>query len=447
MDYKKLGNEILDYSRDRVEDSEVFIVENKGITIKIYEGEVDKYSLSESGGISFRALKDDKIGYSYTERLDKKLIPFLVESALENSRYMDGEMDIISKGDDNYKNINFYSESFKEVSREKKVSLLKDLEKKVVALDPRIKMGDGVVYFEGENTRYIKNTKGLEAYEKSNGGYVYVSVIAQENGEVQTGMAFKSFRDFSEIDSLFLAEEAVKNALKKLGARKINTGKYKILFENKSFASLLEAFIPVFIGENVQKDMSLLKGKIGSRVGSQKLNIKDNALLEDGCNSRNFDDEGRASKENNLVENGKLLTYLHNLKSGKKEGVESTGNASRSYKGSIETKATNFYIDNGEEDIKNIIRKLDKCLYIYDLQGLHSGLNPISGDFSLSAEGKWIENGNMLYSINKFTISGNFFQLLMDIEAIGKDLEFIRSGRENVGSPSVLVKELFISGK
>lgn len=447
MDYKKLGNEILDYSKDKVDNSEVYIVENRGSTIKIYEGEIDKYSLAESGGISFRALKDGKIGYSYTERIDRELIPSLVADALENSKYMDGEMDIINRGEDNYRNEKFYSENLEKVSIEKKIELLKDVEKKALGIDPRIKMGDGVVYFQGENTRYIKNTKGLDVYEKNNSGYIYVSLIAQEKGEVHTGMAFKSFREFEDLDLSALAHEAVKNALEKLGSRKIKSGKYRVLFENKTFASLLEAFIPAFIGENVQKDMSLLKGKRGTIIGSHKLNIKDNALLKDGFNSRNFDDEGTTSKVNNLVENGRLNMYLHNLKTANKEGGEVTGNASRSYRGAITTRATNFYIERGLDEIKNDLKELGRCIYINDLQGLHSGLNPISGDFSLSAGGKLIESGNVLYSINQFTVAGNFFQLLKDIEAIGGDLEFTRLGGENVGSPSILVKELFISGK
>ena len=231
-----------------------------------------------------------------------------------------------------------------------------------------------------------------------------------------------------------MAKEAVDNAISMLGAKEVKSGNYPIVFENTSFANLLAAFSPIFSSDNVQKGLSLLKGKIGEEIAVPILNIVDDPFLKDGFASRNFDDEGTASTFNKLIDNGKLVGLLYNWKTANKEGVKSTGNASRSYKGSMGISPSNLYVVNGDTEIEDLLYLANGGLYINNLEGLHSGLNPVSGDFSLSASGFLIQDGQLHRPVNQITIAGNLYELFKDILAIGNDLKFTIPSNGYIGS-------------
>ena len=142
-----------------------------------------------------------------------------------------------------------------------------------------------------------------------------------------------------------------------------------------------------------------------------------------------------------------MNTYLYNWKTAKIDGKESTGNAKRSsYKSSIDIGSSNFYIEKGEKDLKEMIGGINKGVYLTKLEGLHSGLNPVSGDFSLSASGFKIDNGDISEPIDQIIVSGNFFHVLNDIEELGNDLKIGSPMSISFGSPSVKIKKLSIAG-
>ena len=195
--------------------------------------------------------------------------------------------------------------------------------------------------------------------------------------------------------------------------------------------------------------LSLLKGKLKTKIASDIVTLIDDPLMEKGLASIPFDDEGVATYTKAVIGEGILNTYLYNLKTAKKDGVESTGNASKaSYASPIGTSPSNFYIKPGNNDIDELKKLLGKGLLITEVQGLHSGANPVSGDFSLGAKGFLIKNGLIERPVEQITIAGNFYKILLDIVDLGSDLKFgIPSGSSCFGSPSVIVKEMSVAGK
>ena len=168
-------------------------------------------------------------------------------------------------------------------------------------------------------------------------------------------------------------------------------------------------------------------------------------MLENGIASQPFDAEGVASKTKAVISDGVLKTFLHNLKTAKKDGVESTGNAYKGIKSPIGISPTSFYIQAGDKSYQQLLEEMGEGLIIISVQGLHSGANPVSGDFSLGAYGYYVKDGRIQRPVDQITIAGNFFDLLKNVVAIGSDLEFDSSG---VGSPSsLLIKELAVAGK
>ncbi|MCL2286171.1 MAG: TldD/PmbA family protein, partial [Firmicutes bacterium] len=160
-----------------------------------------------------------------------------------------------------------------------------------------------------------------------------------------------------------------------------------------------------------------------------------------------FDAEGVATQNKAIIENGVLKTLLYNTKSAEKDGVKSTGNASKAgFGGAIGTGTTNYYLVPGEKSYDELVQGLEKGVIITEMAGLHSGVNAVSGDFSVSAEGYFVENGKIVKPVEQITVAGNFYELLKNIETVGSDLRFHSLGSGGIGMPSVLVNGLSIAG-
>jgi PmbA protein len=448
MDYKDLLNKLIEKGQEKMDEVEAFLVKNKQLDIEIYKGEIDKYSLAESGGLSFRGSSQGKMGYSYTERLEESALDSLVDEALENSKYIEGSDDeIIFSGSESYEEINHYDDSLNQVPTQDKINFLINLEKEAYSLDERVFAVNACAYQEFEGERYLVNSKGLDLHDKSNGGAAYIFVVVKDDEDTKTGISYRIFYDFSSLDFKEIAKEAVDRAISMLGASNIKSGNYPIIIENTTFANLLSAFTPIFSSDNVQKGLSLLKGKLGEEIASPLLTIVDDPFLKGGFASRNFDDEGTASTFKTIVDNGKLVSFAYNWKTANREGVASTGHASRSYKGPISIAPTNLYVVNGDLDLDEMMVLADKGLLINNLEGLHSGLNPVSGDFSLSASGYEIKDGKKARPVNQITIAGNLYEVFKNIVAVGNDLKFGLPSNGYIGSPSILVKSLAVSGE
>lgn len=449
MSYKDLAMKILNQGKEKMDELEVYIENTREIEIRVFQGEIDKYSVSESGGLSLRGTHNGKMGYSYTEKIDESSIDMLVDDAFENSKYIDTEdPEEIFGGSQSYEKIDLYSENLSNTPVEEKIELVKRLEKEALSLDKRVTSVQACIYQEFQNSRQIVNTKGVDLIESSNGAAIYISVIAKEEDDTKTGVSFRVFSDLNQVDYKEMAKEAVEEAISSLGARSIKSEDYPVIIKNTVFADVLQAFSSVFSSESVQKGLSLLKDKIDSKVASDILTVVDNPYLEEGMASRAFDDEGTRTEYKKIIDKGVLTNYFYNWKTAKKDGKESTGNASRtSYKSSLGIAPTNFYVESGTKTFDELLEGMDKGVYITEVAGLHSGLNPISGDFSLSANGYEIIDGKINRPINQITMAGNFFKMLNDIEEIGTDLKFGLPMSGYFGSPSIKVKRISISGE
>jgi len=448
MDYRALTDKLFNKGKEKMEDLEVFIERSKEIEIGVFGRELDKYSISESGGLSLRGVHEGKMGYSYTEKIDESSIDMLIDEAFENGKYIDSlDKEIIFAGSDEYEEINNYNDSLEKTPMEDKIAFMKNLEKEALAMDSRVSAIQVCAYQEFQRDRYIINTKGVNLSDKFSGGFCYISIIVKDGEDTKTGLSYRIFNDLEKIDYREIAKEAVEEGISMLGATTIKSDNYPVVFKNTVFADILSAFTPILSADNVQKGLSRLKDKVGSKIANEILTIVDDPFLKDGFGTRAFDDEGCKTSYKKIIDNGVLNSYLYNLKSANKDGVESTGNGSRrSYKSSISISPTNLYIEKGSKTLEELIESIDKGIYIINVEGLHAGLNEVSGDYSLSAYGYEIENGKIKRPVNQITIAANFFETLMDIEEIGKDLEFGPFSGD-VGSPSIKVKNISVSGE
>ncbi|MGL4731051.1 MAG: TldD/PmbA family protein [Clostridium sp.] len=426
------------------EECEIYFSEGESISISVYEGEVEKYSLDKAFGLSFRGKLNGKIGYSFTEIMDFDAINMLIKNAKESALYIENDdMQFIYEGDKKYEKVSSYSEKLENIDAAKMIELVLDVEKETKLYENVVNINGCKISYSSSNYG-IYNTKGLELTNKSNILMSYVVPVVEENGEKQDGIGYTIAKSLDEIDPKTIAKQGVKEAISKLNGKIIPSGNYKTILYNEAMVSLIGTFADIFSADSAQKGLSLLKDKEGEIIANEIVTIVDNPLLEDGLASTPFDDEGVATFKKEIVSQGKLTTLLHNLKTANKANVKTTGNGFKaSYSSQVGVEPSNLYIEKGEKSFDELMDLVGEGVVITDLAGLHSGANSITGDFSLAAKGFYIKDGKKEFPIEQITVAGNYFDLLKNIEVIGNDLKFPMS---NVGSPSVIIKELSIAG-
>lgn len=428
---------------------EIFYESGESLDIEIFKKEVDKYSLNKTMGISFRGIYEGKMGYAYTEIMDDEAIELLVEKAKSNAQIIENEeKEIIFQGSNNYEDFNGYNEELNNISPEEKIKLAIELEDEAYKCSDYVKNTGGCALGTTENERRIINSKGLDISAKINGIYGFMEPVVEKDGKTNNSYAYKFTNNMDEFEIKEIAKESVEESLAYFGAESVKTGKYKVMFKNSVSAELLQTFEGIFSADNAQKGLSLLKAKVGEYIGSNILTIVDNPFLKGSLCCTPFDAEGVATHCKNIVEKGQLKTLLHNLKTALKDGVDTTGNASKtSYTSPIKVAPTTLYIESGSKSYGEMVKALGNGIIITEVQGTHSGANPVSGDFSLAAKGFLVENGEVIRAVEQITIAGNYFEVMKDIIEVGTDfkLGIPRSG-SCFGSSSVLIREISVAG-
>ena len=424
-----------------IDEFEIYFLSNLNTSIKIYQGKIENFSNNQNQGISFRGMVDGKMGYSYSESMEDEDIDFLINEVIENANCIESlDKQFIYGEKANYTDTITYSSAIENLDTDLVKDFLIKMEEYALSIDERVKKVNFCSFAMGSGEKIIKNSKGLELHSKENICYTYISVIAEENGVVKTGSHFQLGRDFSKFDYKELSEVAVKRALNKFGTITLTKVPKTCVIENLAFSSLLGAMSNIFSAEAVQKNISKLKGKLNESVASSIVTLVDDPFLKDSLANSSFDDEGVPTSYKEIIQDGILKTYLYNLKTAYKDGVSSTGNGVKgSYKGTVGISSFNLYIKPSDKSFDKVIENIKEGIFITDFAGLHSGLNTISGDFSLAGEGFYIKDGKIDRPLNQITISGNFFELLKNIKDIANDIKFSFS---SVGSPSIMVDGL-----
>lgn len=430
-----------------ITDIELYYERQSGFGCQIFQGEIDDYRSLTIIGVSVRGIYNGKMGYAYTEKLDEESISFLLDNIIENATLIEDEPVDLFSGEASYEEQDFYSKSLAEVSINQKIELLKEIEKQIYEVDPRVIQTNFASLQDQLIEKAIYNNKGLTLEDRNNFLYIMLSVVVQEEEELKSDYYFKLTKDFHSLNPSEIALEAVEKSLKQLGGKSYTNKSYPVIIQGSAAAGLLATFSPSFSAKTVQDSQSRLKGKLNSTIASSLVTLIDNPFFPSGTRSGTFDSEGVPTKKITIVENGILKTFFHNLKTAKVDGVESTGHGYKSsYKDAIGVSPSNLYVSPGKESFEELYADLKEGIIITSLSGLHSGANEISGDFSLAANGLFVKNGKIVSPTSQLTIAGNFFDLLKDIEKIGNDLEFSPMDYYGyIGSPSLKIKQLAIT--
>lgn len=446
MDIKDFKNILFAKAKDEgFSEYEIYYSERKSFSVNIYKEQIEKYQNSETSGFGFRGIYNGKMGYYYSETVDESIIPEVISTAKINAKLLENdEKEFIYEGNSEYPDLDLYNTNLNKLTANDKIDLALKMEKAAYTYDKRITAVNTSLINTGDSSVYIANSKGMELSDKQNYAVAYIGIMAQENNSIKESGEIWIGNDISSFNPIELANTAGKKVINSLCGTSVKSNTYKTIIKNEVVADMLQVFSSAFLADNVQKGFSLLSGKLGEKVYSSKITICDYPLLDNGYATTPFDSEGVASYNKNVVENGILKTYLYNLKTANKDGVQSTGNGFKSsFRGTVGVITTNFFIQNGITEFEDLLSDINNGLLITDVAGLYSGANSISGDFSLAAEGFLIENGKITAPVEQITIAGNFYNLLSDVKDIGNDLKFNSSA---IGSPSLAFDSIQVAG-
>jgi PmbA protein len=459
-------NEIIDQAlsilrKKSVDGYEIYSNQSSHFDIESKEGRVDTLQTSRYSGMAFRILNHQQMGFSYATFSDSS--PFarknfsgeldrMIEDAIRSAKTTSADpcFDFASPLKASPSELPIFDKSLERISEKTKIEKAKSLEESARSVDPeRIKKVRKASYQEVLSRKTLVNSNGLRfSYEHSLTS-LSVTAVAEKSGDSEVGWDFDVSPFFNDLDAEKVGRSAGRKALERLGGKRIPTGVYPVLICNQVASEFLSLLAHSFLADQVQKGKSPLKEKRGERIFSPLLTMVDDGLYPKGISTAPIDGEGMPSQRTSLVVQGVLTGYLcdrywanrENLSSSGSR-VESTANSRRhGIKSPPGVGISNFFIEPGDLDLPKRMGNLFHGMVVEDVMGLHT-VDPISGDFSLGCSGDWIDQGEKVHPVKSIAIAGNLFELFRNVIGVGEDLRFFGG----VGSPSLLVKELLMSG-
>jgi len=425
------------------EQIEAYVSRGGETSIRVYEGEVEHFVSAQSQSVGIRVIRDGRTGYAYAGTLDESVLHEVLADARDNVQFGTSDEFAGLAEPDGVPVIKqeLWNDALAAFPTEQKIALAKELEALTLAADPRVRCDDSN-YDDAYGETAFATTSGVSAYGRENGCYVSVGTLADDGDETQTGFGFSVGRSPAEFDLPRAAREAADRATRLLGATKPQSKRTTVVLDPYVTAQFLRVLSGSFSGENVQKGRSFFAERMGEAVANPIITLIDDPTNPLAYSATELDGEGLAARRNVLIENGVLATFLHSSYSARRGNTKSTGNAVRSG-GTPGVSCLAMQLAPGTATQDELIANVDDGVLIQMVQGLHSGVNPISGDFSTGASGLIIDNGKVGAPVREFTIASTLQKMLLDVVAIGGDTEWLPMSAAGV---SLVIRDVTLSG-
>ncbi len=427
------------------EQVEAYVSRGLSTDVRVYEGEVEHFVSAQSEGIGIRVIRDGRTGTSYCGTLDPAQIAEVLAEARDNLSY--GEPDewagLATPDGVAVTPQNLWDDSLESTSTARKIELAKELERLARSGDSRVRVDDSN-YSDAFGEAAVATTTGIRVAGRENGCYLSVGTLADDGDETQTGFGFAVGRNTDELDIDKAARDAVDRATRLLGATKPASRRITVVLDPYVTAQFLGIIGGTLNGESVVKGHSLFAQRLGETVASPLFTLVDDPTNPMAYTATDIDGEGLAARRNTLIDDGVLKTFVQSSYSARRMGVSTTGNGVRGgYAGSPSAGCLALQIAPGQRKQDEIIAGIDDGILIQQVQGLHSGVNPVSGDFSTGAAGLMISKGSVGAPVREFTIASTLQRMLLDIAEVGGDLEWLPMRATGV---SLVIHDVTLSG-
>jgi PmbA protein len=428
------------------EQAEAFAVESRRTQVKARAGDVESLSASESRGVGVRVVTDGRLGYAWSADPSVDDASGLLNSARTNAVLATpDEANGLPIAPPAEEVPGLFRASMAGLPPPRKVALALDLERAATSSHPDVRKVEEVMYGDAVSSVAVASTVGTEGEYARTDCWCMVSALAERDGETQSGFSFRVARETDELQWEEAAAEAAVRGARLLGAEKPESERLPVVLDPWAASGFLGVLAGALSAEERQKGRSLFAGLVDEQVASPGVTLVDDGRLPDGPASSPFDDEGVPTTRTLLIEQGRLRGFLHNTVTARREGGASTGNASRpSYRGVPGVSPTNLFVIAGSDAPEAVFAAAGRGVYVQDVTGLHSGANPVSGEFSVGATGLRLEGGALGQPLREMTIASTLLDVLKQVVTVGSDLQFFGG---SIGSPTLLVGEMTVAGR
>ena len=414
------------------EELEVYVARGSETEIRAYDGEVESLTSATSAGIGIRVVVDHRLGFAWAGSLDESVLGETLEEARDNAGFATADEDVRLAVPDGVAAVlvDLWDEGLAAVSTARKVELALALEAQARGADPRIRQVDTADYGDVASEAALVSTTGIRSSARKTSGYLSVGVIAGEGDASQTGGGYSVGRGFAGLDPDRACQDAVIRAMRLLGATKGPSGRSTVVFDRRMATSILSIVSSALSGEAVAKGRSFFAGRVGEQVGHPGLTLVDDPTDARAYGAAAYDAEGLACRRNVLIDAGVLQGFLYDTVSGSRAGVASTGSAVRGgYAGTPGPGCRALTLAPGPEgyDENGVLAAVGEGLFVQSMTGVHSGVNPVSGDFSVGAEGLMIRDGKLAEPVREITVASTLQRMLLSLVAVGADIEWLPS--------------------
>jgi PmbA protein len=446
MDYRELAHDLLGRAAHAgASGAEVIIVEDESFSVQVRMRAVDTLQSARQKRLGLRLCFGQRSATTATSDFSLESLQRLLDDTLAMARATAEdpygglpEPELFSA---DLPDLDLWDPEAANLPIQDRIALAAAAESSALDFDPRITNSEGAEYGHEDARVIFANSHGFTGEYRGSSVVLSVSPIAGDSGGMQRDSWYSVQRRLRSLEAPeAIGRTAAQRALRRLGARKVPTQQVPVVFDPDMAASLLRTICGAVSGSAIYRSASFLTGKLGQQVATTDLTIVDDGRMAGKLGSRPFDGEGLPTRRTAIIRDGVLVSYLLDTYTGRKLGMASTGNASRSLGQPPTVAPTNCHIVPGPYSPEQIIRSVDRGLYVTEMIGF--GVNLVTGDYSRGAVGIWIENGELTYPVEEIIIAGNLNDMLRQVEMIGDDLEW----RGSVVAPTLKIARMTVAG-
>lgn len=440
-----VAERIAGWARDG-EQVEAYVARSRDTDVRIFDGDIESLSSAESEGVGVRVVVGGRQGFAYAGSLDPSVVEEVLGEARDNASFGSAdEFNAVASPDGvAAADLDLYRDALASFPTDDKVALAIELDRVTRAADARIRGLEATEYGDSIVESAVATNTGIRASNRRTVCSIFTEALAGEGTGTQTGYGYSVGRAPDDLDVEKAARDAADRATRLLGAKQPKSARLTIVLEPRMTASLLGVLSSTLSGEAVLKGRSMFAERVGDDVSVPFVTLVDDPTEPNAYGATPYDAEGLATRRNVLFEAGVLKGFLHNTYTGRRSGAGSTGSAVRGgFKSTPGAGARALMLDPGTQSLDDLLAGVGDGLLVQSMQGLHSGTNPVSGDFSVGIEGLMVRGGALAEPVREATMASTLQRMLKDIVAVGGDLEWLPGGAAGV---SLVLRDVTVSG-
>ena len=430
------------------EDVEVYITRSRTTEVRAFDGGLEHVNAATSEGIAVRVVADNRQGFAYTTSLDDDAVATTLADARDNARFAgEDEHNTIGRPDQTPATgaLAVDTDKLANTPVDRKVDIALQLVRAAQDRHAAIRGVEMAVYADEVEHTVVATTTGILSESEAADCYLMLGVLAGEGDETQTGDWYGVGRSIDELDVDAVVETAVDRAVRMLGAKQPPSRRLTVVLDPMATAQFLSVIASTLTGEAVLKGYSPFGDRVGERIAAGSVTLAEDPTDPDAFGATPFDAEGLATRRTPLVDNGVLTGFVHNTYTGRRSGEGSTGSASRAaLSAPVGVACRALTLTPGAVSRDDLITQVGDGLLVQAVRGLHSGVNPISGDFSAGAEGLLIKGGAVAEPVREITIASTLQRMLQDVCAIANDVQRLPTSARGM---TVAVADVTMSGR